>query len=558
MTDRSRARCDLGFPARASSSLVDQPSNPTTLSGPATPDPVELVGGEHLVQLLVNLERTSRDHPDAELTAKIAQLVAQGRDASRMQASERRSFEVELRRFCFLNNLPQVLALSGVPAIYNFREPYERNVIGPWDRFPESDGVTRGRRWSLLGESIGYPIGVPASVLTANARYVEYYARQGFNVITYKTVRSQAREEQPFPNWVYLRDLDRPLTAEEADSDNPVVGDREAFFDDPAAISTANSFGVPSPAPDEWQVDVADALARIGDGKLLIVSVMGSSEIHSERDALVQDFVTVAHMAAETEASAIELNLSCPNTYDPQAGAVERPICAYPEDTRRIVSAVREQMPHVKLVAKLGYLPKAQLERTVSLIAGEVDAISGINTLQRTVVTRAGRPTFLGTVEDANGFRDRAGVSGVAIRALGMDFTQSLSELKQQHGWTFETIGMGGVMTSADVRSLLDAGAAAVQTATAAAHNPMLPTELTEPREGQLSGAAVQLLAFVERRPGADAARIASAARMSISAVQSGLVELQSRGLVAPVDSETGRTGYLVDENELEKQLSLG
>jgi hypothetical protein len=107
------------------------------------------------------------------------------------------------------------------------------------------------------------------------------------------------------------------------------------------------------------------------------------------------------------------------------------------------------------------------------------------------------------------------------------------------------------------VRRMLDAGADAAQTATAAAHNPTLPASLEEPASNDLSEIALQLLRVVERRPGSDAIRIASAAGMPITRVRFGLLELERRGLVARVDSGKGRPQYLVDDKALERQLTV-
>ena len=57
----------------------------------------------------------------------------------------------------------------------------------------------------MLGQPTGVPIGIPACPLTMNARWVEYYAERGYNVLTYKTVRSTARACYPLPNLLPVR-----------------------------------------------------------------------------------------------------------------------------------------------------------------------------------------------------------------------------------------------------------------------------------------------------------------------------------------------------------------
>jgi hypothetical protein len=102
-----------------------------------------------------------------------------------------------------------------------------------------------------------------------------------------------------------------------------------------------------------------------------------------------------------------------------------------------------------------------------------VDGISGINTLQVKVQDRSGKPTF-------GQARAEAGLSGIAIRYFALDFVKSLQVLRQKNHFSFDIIGMGGVMTAADVQALHWVGADAVQTATAASINPQLPRELVE------------------------------------------------------------------------------
>ena len=241
----------------------------------------------------------------------------------------------------------------------------------------------------------------------------------------------------------------------------------------------ANSVGVPSPAPDVWQRDLEECLDALGVGQLLIASVMGSPE-HYAGQELIDDFVTVARLAETTGVEAIELNLSCPNTVDLRGSGMQAPICFDPNVTREIVGAVRAGLRHsqTRLVAKLSYMPHDRIEGVLSTIANEVDAISGINTLQMRVTDASGKATFRGTLEAPSRDRDEAGVSGVAIRDHALAFVRSVVTLKRKHGWTLDVIGMGGVMNSHDVRALMASGADAVQSATAAANDPDLAQRL--------------------------------------------------------------------------------
>jgi hypothetical protein len=127
----------------------------------------------------------------------------------------------------------------------------------------------------------------------------------------------------------------------------------------------------------------------------------------------------------------------------------------------------------VPIVAKLSYLPFAELQDLVGALDEYVAGFSGINTLQVQVDSPTGGPTF--------GDRKHAGLSGVALRHLGVDFVRSLQRLRQENEvFDYEIIGMGGVMTPADADALLWIGADAVQTATGASVNPSFPSELVK------------------------------------------------------------------------------
>jgi len=503
-----------------------------------------------LGRLLVALGRHVRHLPDEDdRTARARELLREGLHAGELSAIERRELLMRIRRFCHVEDLPEVLILSGLPVVYNFQASFEDNILGPWDRFPDGQGITPGRRWTLLGTDIGYPIGIPASSLTVNAEYIEYFARQGFNVLTYKTVRSREWAAYPFPNWVYLEGLSEPLVVSSDPEIKTFTGGVDSFPEDPASFSTANSFGVPSADPEAWTRDLQETVARLGDGKLLIVSVMGSSEAEElqDRDRLADDFAWLAERAEASGARAVELNLSCPNTLD-RGGRIQDPVCWDADLTELIVRRAAEALqPETRLVAKLSWMPEEALRRVMDGIADRVHAVSGINTLQAAIVRADGHATF--------GERDKAGVSGVAIRDYGLDFVRSLTRLRDERSWAFEVIAMGGVMNAGDVRAYLRAGANAVQTATAAEDNPSLPSQLLEDDEPELSLAARTLLTALEERPGADLTKLASGARLSPSVARAALSELTGMGMVRVLKG-ADRPIYEIDDEALERQLA--
>ncbi len=384
----------------------------------------------------------------------------------------------ELIRLCVRGQLQLLLAAYRIPhPSYNYFDGFWENTEGPWDSLPLALQAPTPALWSILGFDIGFPIGIPASALTVTASWIDYYARCGFNVLTFKTVRSKAWSAHPNPNWIFLNELDKPLTPGEP---LPIaVGDEFVWPGNPKAFSMANSFGVPSFDHKIWQKDVEKALQLLRSDQLLIVSVMGSYEEYQGKE-LVADFVKVAKLVEETGASAIELNLSCPNSFDPVTKKIRKDlICESPETTADIVKEVRHSLQNnTKLVIKMAHMPRELLEQVVVPLAREINGVSGINTLQMEVRKADGSPAFLGTSEDPTAPRMKAGVSGVAIREYGLQFVRWLAEIRNQHKLNFDIIGMGGVMNADDVNAYQQAGANAVQTATAAFFNPALPQQV--------------------------------------------------------------------------------
>lgn len=522
--------------------MIPEPSRPAP-----SPEPQE----DRLEPLVLNLARHGLDEPDPSLRGQIRDLLERADAHETMSPQRRQELAVDIRRLCYLHDLPEVLALSGVPLVYNFAKQYAENYPGPWDRIPDRGGVTRGRRWSLMGLEIGFPIGIPASVLTANARWIDYYARQGFNVITYKTVRSRSKPALDYPNWVYLENLDRPVDVEEG-MPSRVVGDRGTFFADPGAFSTANSFGVPSEEPEVWKRDVARTIDSLKDGKLLIVSVMGTAEDPrlQEPAALAGDYAVVARHAVEAGALAIEINLSCPNTLV-SAGMNKPPVCEDLALTEKIVHRVADELDRIgrgtRIVCKLSWMRREPLGQLLGRFAERIHGVSGINTMAVPVVDRNGNPTF--------GERPVAGVSGVAIRDFGRDFVRSIDWLRDEHRWELALIGMGGVMNASDVRELLGSGADAVQTATAASHNPTMPLAAAKQPEGELSAIAQMLFGLLAReRQHADLVTLASDARLAVSTVRAALFELERRGLVVESDGDD-RPRYTLGKQPQEHAL---
>jgi dihydroorotate dehydrogenase len=402
--------------------------------------------------------------PEPELDALVA---AAGGLGARLAADDAGDDDLPLlTRVLFFAGHAGVLAAHGVRTpTYDVLGSYRDNLTTPLGpRLPERPDAG-GRRWRVLGRSIGFPIGVPACVLNGSEEWVRHNAGNGFNVLTYKTVRSRAHAPNPQPNWTFAP---RETESLRPGADAEVTSDPWDWVDPGSStVSTVNSFGVPSLAPEEWMADLERSLAALDDDQLLLVSVMGEDHDGAGIGALVDDFARTALMAQQAGATVVELNLSCPNTLDRSASGVRPPLCLDPEATVAVVEGVRRAIDdRTGLVAKLSWLDEERLAALVPRLAPLVDGVAGINTLQSRVRRSDGAPTFPG--------RELAGLSGVAVRDSALDFTRRLVALREASGARFDVLAMGGVTDPASFEALFALGADAVQSAAGAFADPYL------------------------------------------------------------------------------------
>ena len=90
------------------------------------------------------------------------------------------------------------------PPIYDIHKTYTENAEqGPFfsGAIPKRHPV---KPVDFLGFEINSPIGVPAGPLL-NARWIALAAKLGYDVPTYKTIRSYAHPRHALPNVVYVK-----------------------------------------------------------------------------------------------------------------------------------------------------------------------------------------------------------------------------------------------------------------------------------------------------------------------------------------------------------------
>src|SRR5207247_2718364 len=189
----------------------------------------------------------------------------------------------------------------------------------------------------IFDRRVDTPIGIAAGPLP-NSRWVEAYARLGYGLLTYKTVRTVARPALLQPNLLFCRPGD-PAVTEPAP--RPL---------DPGRVTWAVSLGLPSADPGEWRADVLRATSKIRPAQILLVSVVGTPVPGAPEEQLADDYALCARWAADAGGDVIELHLACPIT----AGESPQMVFENPVLSAYIAERVRRAVGQRPLIAKLG------------------------------------------------------------------------------------------------------------------------------------------------------------------------------------------------------------
>jgi len=306
--------------------------------------------------------------------------------------------------------------------------------------------------WSFCGIKVDSPLGIPAGPLL-NGKWGLYYASLGFDVLTYKTVRSAARDCFPMPNVV------------------PVAVDSLTGCEVSVPMSTspthswAVSFGMPSATPDAWRRDVEWTRAKLPKSKLLSVSVVGSAQPDWTIDDLAADYARCAAWAVESGADVIEVNFSCPNV-----ATCDGQLYQHPSDAAFAAAVVKQAIGSVPLVIKIGHVrEQTEAVTMVTALEAHAAALAMTNTIAAPVVGTNGQLLFEG---------QRRGVCGAATRVASIAQTQLFSDVIRSRGSRLKLIGVGGASSFEHVRRYLEAGAESVHLATAAMLDPTVALKI--------------------------------------------------------------------------------
>ncbi|MGY8769004.1 MAG: hypothetical protein ACKVH8_11345 [Pirellulales bacterium] len=301
--------------------------------------------------------------------------------------------------------------------------------------------------WSFCGLPVSSPLGIAAGPLL-NGDWCLYYASLGFDILTYKTVRSRSRLCYDRPNL-------QPVTT------GPLFGGETNLpIANQQTGSWAVSFGMPSKSPVEWQKDVEKTRTRLPKEKLLVVSVVASEQPGWTIDDLAADYALAAKMAAEHGADVVEMNFSCPNV-----SSCDGQLYMNAADSTRVTQQARDAIgPNLPLAIKIGHLTDPQTaEQLIAGVSNSATALVTTNGIAATVVDQENRPMYDG--------RPR-GICGAAIRDASIEQVQRMRAIIEQQNSSLKIIGVSGVSTAADVDRYLNAGAEAVELATAVMLDP--------------------------------------------------------------------------------------
>jgi len=318
----------------------------------------------------------------------------------------------------------------------------------------------------LLGFSVRSRIGIAAGLLL-NSRWVECYSRLGFDILTYKSVRSAKRPCYPLPNWVWV---DAPNGVRpERDEVLRVARRRPRRLAD---VTSAVCFGMPSQEPEVWRRDVARAKRKLLAGQVLIVSVVGTPGSADDADggegALAEDFALCARWAAEAGADIVEANFSCPNVCTPE-GSVYQDAKA----SGRFARAIRDALPSTPFVIKCGHFSDArELRSFYRAVDGSADAVVLVNGLARRVLDEDDRPVF--------GSFERVGILGRGILDAAVANVKEAVRSTCRRSSNLRTIAVGGVVEPEAPGRFFDVGAEAVVLGGAPMIDPLLAQKMKE------------------------------------------------------------------------------
>jgi len=344
-------------------------------------------------------------------------------------------------------------------AVYRVDRSYSWNY-GHAPKLPRVRRLPSAPGGKLFDYGLNSQLGIASGPLL-NSKWVEAYARVGYDVLTYATVRTSEVPAFGLPNIRTVENREQAAVA--------TTPRRSALEGD---LTLAVSLGTPSMAPDVWRKDVRRARERVGKGQVLIVSVLGATPPGGDREGLVLDYAQCAQWAAEAGAHVVEVNLAWPDPFSDQPQSIFENLPLASQILHRVRTSVS-----VPVIAKLGaFRTPRLLHDTATRLASWASGFVLVHGFQRRVVDDDGHAAFEG------GGRERADIVGADTFPAASRQVAEMLAWRKAGCWDRAVLALGGLTTVERAHESLREGADIALVATAALYDPLFAVRFRQLR----------------------------------------------------------------------------
>ncbi len=163
-----------------------------------------LLSPEAISELINDLrDRLSPERLASEVGAEELRRLESAVEAPRLEDGWK------LLRIAYQHGFFDLPPQHGIPPIsFDIKSPFDL-LAQPVGFDGEVPAVAlKMRPTEIAGFRVDYPLGLYCAGAAPLVKCIEYYQllRRGFDILTYKTVRSVYRQVHSWPNWVFLRD----------------------------------------------------------------------------------------------------------------------------------------------------------------------------------------------------------------------------------------------------------------------------------------------------------------------------------------------------------------
>jgi dihydroorotate dehydrogenase (NAD+) catalytic subunit len=351
-----------------------------------------------------------------------------------------------------------VLQTGSMP-LYDIEKTYEENFAqGPFFSGDIPSRILKPiEQWhDFLGHKVASPLGVPAGPLL-NSKWTTLATNLGFDIVTYKTIRTQEHPCQPLPNIIHV-ETNGSLTKKRFDETLKQARRAPSSMDE---LAITNSFGVPSKGPLFLLEDIEKANNAMQEGQVMIVSIMGTNR---PGDDFISDSVRTAALAKEAGAKIVEINFSCPNVTTGEGSIYQDPDTVY-----NITTRIVKELGDIPLIIKVGYFENLeQMKKTFTAAArAGARAVCGINTIGMRVNNAKNEPAL-------GPNRLKSGVCGGPIRQGALEFIRYAKTIIHTEKLGLKLLGVGGITLPEHFDEFIHAGADVAMSATGMMWDPHL------------------------------------------------------------------------------------